>query len=497
MRHTTLLLALLAVLSVAALATVATLGRTDFLSVSVKRFSDWTFSAHTLTNVSLPFVEEVEEQVPIFTVTATVRLSPLSSNILRITPDDCIESITINDGEPWELRSEAEWWRCWPSTYLLDGSSFFTPGENTVQLTIRNKAGPYGVDIHSVYRQPAVIIMGIATWLLLGIPVYAAAVATLYRSRMVRDERVRCLGISYLSLFGVLLTVATFANIEGTVSLSDRPLVSMLAIILPATMLARCLDRLEKRPMPLLRSNLWAIFSIACFVVASVPLAEDANSPWAKLSAGLGLMGSVLTMTPASSLLARARRAPCAVMATLLAALAPHAYWALNLPAWGWMAEVTGAMVRGLLWVVGLATTTSPGDKKGEGGQIVDYYVYVTSPDFSVQIGSWCSGFEGVALFTFLLSLFVLLDWPLFSKVRHLWAIYLLTVPFVLAVNALRIAGLFIYAVWNVREYGRTQAIWATIEAFHSNIGWVIYSLAFALFLPLVYRWARLAAKVR
>ena len=92
---------------------------------------------------------------------------------------------------------------------------------------------------------------------------------------------------------------------------------------------------------------------------------------------------------------------------------------------------------------------------------------------------------------------FVLLDWGLFSKVKRLWAIYLLTIPFVLTLNAMRIAALFLYAEWNVWRYNRNTATWATIEAFHSNIGWVMYSVAFAVFLPLVYRWARRAKKVK
>jgi exosortase/archaeosortase family protein len=99
-------------------------------------------------------------------------------------------------------------------------------------------------------------------------------------------------------------------------------------------------------------------------------------------------------------------------------------------------------------------------------------------------------------LFLFLLCGFVLIDWKMFSKVRHLWVAFVLTVPFVLVVNSFRIAGLFLYAEWNVLRYGRTQAVTATIEAFHSNIGWVIYTVAFAIYLPMVYRWARCSAKI-
>lgn len=492
-RNASLLFLLLAILSVVTLATVAALGRSEIIDVSIETSSDGALKRES---VSLPFVGKDTDKVSTFTVNARILLSPSSSGVLRIAPDDCIESVTINDKNTVDLTSKGEWIRCWPHMYMLDGSESLQPGENTLSLEIANKAGPYGIGIDSVYSQSALIVMVTAFWLLVYVLVCATVEKPSRRRTIAWERLARTFSTSFLSLFGFLLTVATNANSKGTGSLTNPATISIVAMIIFAAMLLRCLDRLENRPITLRPSVTWTMFSVSCFAYASLLLSQDANTLWITALPMLGVMASIFAMTPVLPFLKRAAMAPQAVAVMIIASLWPDVYWTQNLPAWGYLSGVTSAMVRGILWVCGFPTSTSTGEKKGEDGQITDYYVYVSSSDFSVQIGSWCSGFEGVSLFIFLLSVFVLLDWGLFSKVKHLWAIYLLTVPFVLAINAFRIAGLFAYAVWNVREYGRTQAIWATIEAFHSNIGWVMYSVAFAVFLPLVYRWARRAAKV-
>lgn len=443
--------------------------------------------------VSLPF--HADEAVDKFTASGTIWHSALSSGLLRIRPDDCVESLLVNGQFIAVEQIAPDGWLCWPHSPTIDLSALMRRGGNSITLHVTNASGGHGIDIIPVYSQTSLA----AALLLLWLAMYQLARALSERLPDVRSLLTnglpgRSVTVAFLPLLGPTLLAATMANHADNWQ-ADHAVPTLLAFILPAVALLSCLDKLGESPLMLRRSFSFALTSVAAFAAASLLLDGQWTNTTINAIALAGAAAGFFATVPLGAFLRRAASAPRAVAVATVAALSPHAYWQFNLSLWGQMADLTGAMVRGVLWLAGITARTYPGDKKTEDGQITDYYVYVSSPEFSVQIGSWCSGFEGVSLFLFLLSLFVLLDWRLFSKTRHLWAAFLLTVPFILGVNALRIAGLFLYAVWIVREHGRTQAVWATIEAFHSNIGWVLYSLAFAVFLPLVYRWAKHAAR--
>ena len=51
---------------------------------------------------------------------------------------------------------------------------------------------------------------------------------------------------------------------------------------------------------------------------------------------------------------------------------------------------------------------------------------------------------------------------------------YLLILPIVLVVNAVRIASIFLYAEWTLAHGGASVATSNTIEAFHHNAGLVL-----------------------
>ena len=352
-------------------------------------------------------------------------------------------------------------------------------------------------DIDGRYSQPAVLAMVACAGLALYSGTFTLLATAPNPSAVFSAGIGRMCAMCYMPCLGLFAMWMTIANSQPDWS-EDHIVPALLAVIIPFALLLRLLDEPDGKPLRLSMSYSATAASLTIVGYASVLLAERGWSSTAiQAIAAVGVVAGFFACVPLRAFLKRLQNYPRAVAVTIVAALSPHAYWHLNLPLWGHLSGVTAGMVRGILWVSGYPTTTFTGNKKDEDGQITDYLAYVSSSDFSVQIGSWCSGFEGVSLFIFLLSCFVLLDWSLFSKVKNLWAIYLLTIPFVLTLNAMRIAGLFLYAEWYLWRYNRSDAMWATVEAFHSNIGWVMYSAAFAIFLPLVYRWARRAQKVK
>jgi exosortase/archaeosortase family protein len=82
------------------------------------------------------------------------------------------------------------------------------------------------------------------------------------------------------------------------------------------------------------------------------------------------------------------------------------------------------------------------------------------------------------------------LDWRFFSQMHRLWVPFAATIPYLFAVNVLRIAAILVYAISITGEVDQDAARQAAVETFHSNAGWVIYSLAFGPYLWAVYLWA-------
>lgn len=453
-------------------------------------------------NVTLPFSRPSEAGKSLFTVAATINYGVFSSGLLRIAPDDCIQSIQLNGNDVASVKKADKRRRCFPRRYTLDLSPHLRLGANSLRIDLTDrytdKGGLFGINMVGLYSQPAVLAMVACV----GLALYAGAFYLLEAVPKLRAVVSSVLGrmcvMSFLPCFGVFAIWATIANNSGHAWPADHIVPTLAAVIVSFALLLRLLDESRRRSLSLSLSYPAAAVSLTIVAYASMLLADRGRSSHEIFGiAVLGVVAGFFASVPDRQFVERLQHYPRAVVVTIVAALSLHAYWHLNLLAWVHLSGATSTMVRGILWVCGFPTTTFTQEQKGGDGHLIDYWAYVSSSDFSVKIGSWCSGFEAMTLFIFLLSLFVLLDWNLFSKVRHLWAVYILTVPFVLVVNAMRIAGLFLYAEWYVWRYNRSDAMRATVAAFHSNIGWVIYSVAFAVFLPLVYRWAKRAAKVR
>ncbi len=434
----------------------------------------------------LPFGGEASDDVAGFTVDATVLITPLSSTTLRILPDECVEEYTVNGGEPQDLRKKDELSRCWPNAYELTWADGLRPGANTLRLSLMNKYGPYGIDIVGSLNTAVALAVGILSWVSLAAGL-APIVDRPMPGRQVGALVRACRRFGMVS-FGAVLIAAIRVNAYGGLSPLDEPFVGLAAVTVAAMLLMAVLDGKRSKPLPHRRSAGWAAICVLALTLAALKSVTPYEPVARTALACLGVLAGVVASTPFFAMLHRVRTAPKA--AALAAAIAgmPLAYSTLQLEWWALMVGPTTAATAAIVSIFGWKVSTSYGTRLWDDGSVRDYHGYVATPEFSVQIGSWCGGFEGVTLFLFLLAAFILFDWREFCGARRLWLPFVATIPYLFVVNVLRIAGILLYALSVVGAKGADAASNAAVETFHSHVGWVIYSLAFGPYLWAVYR---------
>lgn len=102
-----------------------------------------TEAAPSSRRVELPYTDDANG-VNTFTAQISVRLAPLSSTVIQIAPDECIEEYSIDGGKLHNLRETDHRRRCWPNSYPVDVASEGKAGTHAVQLVVTNKTGPRG-----------------------------------------------------------------------------------------------------------------------------------------------------------------------------------------------------------------------------------------------------------------------------------------------------------------------------------------------------------------
>jgi exosortase/archaeosortase family protein len=107
------------------------------------------------------------------------------------------------------------------------------------------------------------------------------------------------------------------------------------------------------------------------------------------------------------------------------------------------------------------------------------WFPTITGPGLDVTIALACSGFDGIKLFDYLFGFVVLCDWNRLSKGRALVA-YLAGAAAMLLGNALRIVVLVVLG---------NRGFADSVARFHLSAGWMFFSVAFLVYLSLVYRW--------
>jgi exosortase/archaeosortase family protein len=443
-------------------------------------------------SIDLPFQRGSKDKVTRFVIDANVTLSQFSSSILRLSPDECIESITVNGGNPHDLSKLDEDNRCYPYSYIFNADGEMHHGVNTISTEITNKEGYYGIErITPMLSQSAALVVAALIWA----AVYAAFHFFFASCRAAtlpsRDSALRQLARCSLPTLGLFMIATQLLNAWDSVPLLSQPFVFFAATAVQAALLLRLLDGLRDRPLAYRPSLGWASLSLLAFtILAPMSLLGYKQIPRLLLTL-LGILAGVLAVTPTFATLHRARRIPAAVAIAALAAALPLAYDQFRLALWEISVAPTTHAVAAIVSALGWNASTHYGDTRWNNGDIQDYHGYVTTPDFSVQIGAQCGGFEGMTLFLFLLASYVLLDWRFFSRTNKLWLPFVATIPYLFIVNVLRIAAILVYALLIGGEVDQNAARQAAVEMFHSNAGWVIYSLAFGPYLWSVYWLAR------
>lgn len=103
-------------------------------------------------------------------------------------------------------------------------------------------------------------------------------------------------------------------------------------------------------------------------------------------------------------------------------------------------------------------------------------------PNFRAQIAAQCSGIEGMTLFILLFTVIVIVDWKTINKIK-LIPIYMLGLAGMIAINILRIYAIFVI--------GNIYSVEFAIGLFHSNAGWILFTVYFLVFEYLTYSWLR------
>jgi exosortase/archaeosortase family protein len=120
-----------------------------------------------------------------------------------------------------------------------------------------------------------------------------------------------------------------------------------------------------------------------------------------------------------------------------------------------------------------------------------DKIVTMQSDTFGIKLFPACSGMEGVFLFMFLLSCVLLIDWQIFKK-RSVIDLYLMGFIYMFMVNAIRISGLFVFGhyAWQPdASHAMQLSRGVPIHVFHTWVGWVIYLVAFFIFVSILYKY--------
>lgn len=289
---------------------------------------------------------------------------------------------------------------------------------------------------------------------------------------------------------GVVFTAGSLLNTIGVVSITHGHFVALAACAAAVGLLFAALDHSSNRPLARRHSSVWAAVCVMAFIAATMS-AQSLVPVTRFLLVLLGVCASAFTVTPFFATLNRLRQAPAAGVTAALGAALPLIYEQYYRALWGWLVGPTTYAVAAVVRMFGHTVSTNFGTRLDDAGDVWDHYGYVATPEFSIRIGAWCGGFEGMSLFLFLLASFVLLDWRFFSRTDKLWLPFLATIPYLFTINVLRIAAVLMYAILIAGEVDQDAARQVAVETFHSNAGWVIYSLAFGPYLSAVYWWAR------
>jgi exosortase/archaeosortase family protein len=298
--------------------------------------------------------------------------------------------------------------------------------------------------------------------------------------------------VLFIPCFGPLLLTAVAADGHNTwlPVIKDGPILG--AAILAFAALLEHLDSDDKAgSFPLRPSVLWAAISFAGFAYAIPAFARNWDrTPFTLLSLAATFV-AFFASVPLREFVRRVRSTPGAVPIVVVAAACPILYLALNeafLRAFG---DVTATGVVWVLQLVGIAGHYDWRLQPAIGKHPDQWRLVIYSEKYSADLLAPCAGMEGITFIAFLLSILLLSDWKVFSKIRHLWIAYVAIVPVFVVANALRIASIFLFVTAKTTGHVSKADSLIGTDLYHSYVGLVFYATAFAVLVPLLYRWAQ------
>jgi exosortase/archaeosortase family protein len=106
--------------------------------------------------------------------------------------------------------------------------------------------------------------------------------------------------------------------------------------------------------------------------------------------------------------------------------------------------------------------------------------------EFAVYVYKPCSGVEGIRLFVFLFTAVIIFDWKRISKVRVLF-VYTVGVVVMFVADVIRIYLILVLGFEIFKRYGYPTAYRIALEQFHSNFGWLFYTVVIVALFKVLY----------
>ncbi|MBD3249185.1 hypothetical protein GF336_04010 [Candidatus Woesearchaeota archaeon] len=137
---------------------------------------------------------------------------------------------------------------------------------------------------------------------------------------------------------------------------------------------------------------------------------------------------------------------------------------------WPFFSKIVGASVYFMLSIFFKGATYTPND----GSPVVGI------PSITAKIYAPCSGIEGMSLFILLFTVLGIVEYKKIDQKRF-FIIFPIGLIGAFAVNILRTFAIFVMGHFTSAEFA--------IGAFHSNIGWIAFTLYFLILIYLTYPW--------
>jgi len=268
---------------------------------------------------------------------------------------------------------------------------------------------------------------------------------------------------------------------DGGIDFVPAPVIYLLS--LPAGFLFWLYALREEKHFALSFSPIAALLSAAGFIIAAS--LKMTTHHWEITACALAAcIAGCFIFISFKEFYRHAFRDQCKALIALIAMGSSAAYSAMDYHMWQRMAFSAASSSKWLLEIFGIDITASVTKHKGQHSAAT-----LTSENFTILVYQPCSGLEGIFLFTFLLSIVILLDWKLFKGI-HFIETYLIGFIFMYLANVLRISSLFVFG--HIAHAPDASPLLASMQGmpvhiFHSFIGQIYYLLVFMVFAYILY----------